>query len=109
MTKTAQLSISRGLAELTNGSNVTVNSILPGPTLSEGVSKFVDDYAENEGKSKEEMRAGFVKEARPTSIIQRFAECSEVANTVVYFASPLSSATNGAAIRVEGGILKTIY
>lgn len=109
MTKTAQLSISRGLAELTKGTNVTVNSILPGPTMSEGVSQFVEEYAESEGKSKESIKEEFVKEARPTSLIQRFATCEEVANTVAYFSSPLSSATNGASIRVDGGVIKTIY
>jgi NAD(P)-dependent dehydrogenase (short-subunit alcohol dehydrogenase family) len=108
MTKTAQLSISRGLAELTKGTNVTVNSVLPGPTKSEGVSGFLDNLAKNQNSSGKEVEASFFKTARPTSLIQRFASVEEIANLIVYVASPLSSATNGAALRADGGLVKTI-
>ena len=107
-TKTAQLSIAQGLAQLTAGTNVTVNSVLPGPTLSEGVDDFLKAMAASEGKSVDEMVATFVKEHRPASLLQRFATGEEVANMVVYAASKEASATNGAALRVEGGILRTI-
>lgn len=108
MTKTAQLSISRGLAELTKGTGVTVNSVLPGPTMSRGVGHFIDQLATEKGSSAKEVEKDFFKEARPTSLIQRFADVQEVANTVAYIASPLSSATNGSAVHAEGGILRTI-
>ena len=106
MTKTAQLAISRGLAELTKGTNVTVNSVLPGPTLSEGVGGFIDQLAKDQNKTVEQVEEDFFKTMRPTSIIQRFLTPDEVANMVTYLASPLASATNGAAIRAEGGLLK---
>jgi NAD(P)-dependent dehydrogenase (short-subunit alcohol dehydrogenase family) len=106
MTKTAQLAIARGLAELTKGTNVTVNSVLPGPTLSEGVGGFIDGMAKEQQKTKEQVEEDFFKTIRPTSIIQRFLSTDEVANMVVYLSSPLASATNGAAIRAEGGLLK---
>ena len=106
MTKTAQLAIARGLAELTKGTNVTVNSVLPGPTLSEGVGGFIDNLAKDQQKTKEQVEDDFFKTMRPTSIIQRFLSTDEVANMVVYLSSPLASATNGAAIRAEGGLLK---
>lgn len=107
-TKTAQLAIAQGVAQLTAGTNVTVNSVLPGPTLSEGVDDFLKSMAQAGGKNTDEMAATFVKEHRPTSLIQRFASVEEVANMVVYAASKEASATNGAALRVEGGILRTI-
>jgi NAD(P)-dependent dehydrogenase (short-subunit alcohol dehydrogenase family) len=106
MTKTAQIAIARGLAELTKGTNVTVNSVLPGPTLSEGVGGFIDSMAKEQQKTKEQIEEDFFKTIRPTSIIQRFLSTDEVANMVVYLSSPLASATNGAAIRAEGGLLK---
>ena len=108
MTKSAQLAISRGLAELTKGTNVTVNSVLPGPTLSEGVGGFIDQLAKDQNKTVEQIEEEFFKTMRPTSIIQRFLTPDEVANMVTYLASPLASATNGAAIRAEGGLLKTM-
>ncbi|MGY3616017.1 SDR family NAD(P)-dependent oxidoreductase [Bradyrhizobium sp. USDA 10063] len=108
MTKTAQLSISRGLAELTRGTAVTVNSVLPGPTLSEGVDTFVKDLARQNGEPVDEAVANFVKQHRPTSLLQRFASVDEIANMVVYVSSKEASATNGAALRVEGGIVQTI-
>jgi NAD(P)-dependent dehydrogenase (short-subunit alcohol dehydrogenase family) len=107
-TKTAQLAISRGLAQLTSGTAVTVNSVLPGPTMSEGVETFVQDLARKNGGSVEEAAANFVKQHRPTSLLQRFARVDEVANLVVYVSSNQASATNGAALRVEGGIINFI-
>jgi NAD(P)-dependent dehydrogenase (short-subunit alcohol dehydrogenase family) len=108
MTKTAQLAISRGLAKLCRGTGVTVNSVLPGPTMSEGVEVFVKDLARQNGQSEADAAASFVKEHRPASLLQRFASVDEVANMVVYVASKEASATNGAALRVEGGIVDTI-
>src|SRR5882757_4524923 len=107
-TKTAQLAVSRGLAEMTRGTAVTVNSVLPGPTMSEGVETFVKDLAKQNGLSVEEAASNFVKTFRPTSLLQRFASVEEIANMVVYVASKEASATNGAALRVEGGIVQTI-
>ena len=108
MTKTAQLAVSRGLAEMTRGTAVTVNSVLPGPTMSEGVETFVKGLAKQNGQSVEEAASVFVKLFRPTSLLQRFASVEEVANMVVYVTSKEASATNGAALRVEGGIVQTI-
>jgi NAD(P)-dependent dehydrogenase (short-subunit alcohol dehydrogenase family) len=108
MTKTAQLAVSRGLAELTRGTAVTVNSVLPGPTMSEGVEAFVRDLAKQNGQSVEEAATQFIKQLRPTSLLQRFASVEEIANMVIYVASKEASATNGAALRAEGGIVQTI-
>ncbi|MCE7068133.1 SDR family NAD(P)-dependent oxidoreductase [Dyadobacter sp. CY326] len=108
MTKTAQLSISRGLSELTKGSNVTVNSVLPGPTKSEGVADFVKQLGEANQVTAEEAEKDFFKNARPSSLLQRFASVEEVANLVTYVASPLSSGTNGSALKVDGGVAKFI-
>lgn len=103
MTKTAILSISRGLAQLTKGTNVTVNTVLPGSTLSEGADNFFKEVAQKEKKSQKEVEDEFFSDVRTTSLLQRFATVTEVANTITYLASPLSSATNGAAIKVDGG------
>ncbi len=108
MTKTAQLAVARGLAEMTRGTAVTVNSVLPGPTMSEGVETFVKDLAKQNGQSVEEAAANFVKQHRPSSLLQRFASVEEIANMVVYISSKQASATNGAALRAEGGIIQTI-
>ncbi len=108
MTKTAQLSISRGLAEMTKGTSVTVNSVMPGPTMSEGVETFVKDLAKQNGQSVEQAAANFVKQHRPSSLIQRFATVEEIANMVVYVASREAAVTNGAALRAEGGLVQTI-
>jgi NAD(P)-dependent dehydrogenase (short-subunit alcohol dehydrogenase family) len=108
MTKTAQLSVSRGLAEMTRGTAVTVNSVLPGPTMSEGVEAFIKDIAKQNGQSVEEATKQFFKQQRPTSLLQRFATVDEIANMVVYVSSKESSATNGSALRAEGGIVQTI-
>lgn len=107
-TKTAQLAVARGLAELTKNTNVTVNSVLPGPTLSEGVGGFIEELSKSQNKSKKEVEKDFFTHMRPTSIIQRFAAPDEIANMVVYLCSTLASATNGAALRVEGGVLKGV-
>ncbi len=106
MTKTAQLAVSRGIAETTKGTSVTVNAVLPGPTLSEGVKEFTGI---GEDQSREEVEEEFFNTERPTSLIQRFATVQEVANMVAYVASPLSSATNGAALKVDGGVVKTAF
>tara|TARA_R110002012_G_scaffold9835_5_gene45678 strand:+ start:3434 stop:4228 length:795 start_codon:yes stop_codon:yes gene_type:complete len=108
MTKSALLSISRGLAKSLSGTQVTVNAILPGPTRSEGVLSMISEMANKEGISQQEMEVRFVKENRPTSIIQRLATPDEVAHMCVYAASPQASATTGAALRVEGGIVDTL-
>jgi NAD(P)-dependent dehydrogenase (short-subunit alcohol dehydrogenase family) len=108
VSKTAQLAVSRGLAEMTRGTAVTVNSVLPGPTMSEGVEAFVKDLAKQNGQSVEEAASVFVKQFRPTSLLQRFASVEEIANMVVYVSSKEASATNGAALRAEGGIVQTI-
>jgi len=109
MTKTALLAISRGLAELTKGTDITVNTLLPGPTSSDGIVDFLDDMAKENDMSSEEMKEEFFNSVRPTSLLQRFARADEVANMATFLSSPLSSATNGSAIRVDGGVAKPIY
>lgn len=108
VTKTSQLGVSRGLAELTQGSNVTVNAVLPGPTRSDGVEGFLDALAKQAGTTADDMAANFVQTHRPSSLIQRFASVEEVANMVVYVCSKEASATNGAALRVDGGVVRSI-
>ncbi len=108
VSKTAQLGVSRGLAELTAGTGVTVNAVLPGPTLSEGAEEFVASIAKQTGQTAEQAAASFIKEHRPTSLLQRFATVEEVANMVVYVCSRQASATNGAALRVDGGVVRSI-
>jgi len=109
VTKTAQLAVSRGLAEAVAGTGITVNCILPGPTKSRGVGDFVDVLAKEEGKSFREFEQDFFAKVRPTSLIKRFASPEEVASLVVYIASPLASATTGAALRVDGGVVKSAF
>jgi NAD(P)-dependent dehydrogenase (short-subunit alcohol dehydrogenase family) len=109
VTKTAQLAVSRGLAEAVAGTGITVNSILPGPTKSRGVSDFVDALAKADGKTFAEFEKEFFEKVRPTSLIKRFASPEEVASLVVYIASPLASATTGAALRVDGGVVKSAF
>ena len=108
MTKTAQLAVARGLAESVAGSGVTVNSILAGPTRSEGVSGFVGDLAAQKGVSEAQVEKEFFETIRPSSLIKRFASTEEVASLVVYMASERSSATTGAALRVDGGVVRSI-
>jgi len=109
MTKAAQIAVARGLAETTAGSGVTVNSVLPGPTRSRGVGDFVAEMAAKSGKSARTVESEFFKTARPTSLLRRFSTPEEVAAMVTYVASPLSSATNGAALRVDGGTIKSAF
>jgi NAD(P)-dependent dehydrogenase (short-subunit alcohol dehydrogenase family) len=105
MTKTAQLAVSRGLAETCAGTGVTVNAVLPGPTRSAGVDEFVKQLSG--GKPFAEFEKEFFTSVRPSSLLKRFATTEEVANLVVYVCSPLSSATNGAALRVDGGVVRS--
>ncbi len=109
MTKTAQLAVARGLAESLVGTDITVNSVLPGPTKSRGVGEFVEALAKAHGKSFESYEKEFFEKARPTSLIKRFEAPEEVASMVVYIASPLSSGTTGAALRVDGGCTKSVF
>ena len=108
MTKTAQLAIARGLAETCEGTAVTVNSVLPGPTASEGVTEFVSDLAAEKSMSAAEFEKEFFKNARPTSILQRFIQPDEIANVVAFVCSPLASAINGVAVRADGGVVRAI-
>jgi len=108
MTKTAQLAISRGLAETTAGTQVTVNSVLPGPTGSEGVGRFVQELATAQKTSPAAVEKEFFRNMRPSSLLKRFATTEEVAALVAFVCSPLSSATNGAALRVDGGVVRSI-
>lgn len=108
MTKTAQLAISRGIAESVAGTGVTVNAVLPGPTRSEGVVTFLTKIAAERGMQLEGHEQEFLKTARPSSLIQRFAEPEEVANPVVYLCSEAASATTGSTLRVDGGVVRSI-
>ncbi|MGB9389126.1 MAG: SDR family oxidoreductase [Xanthobacteraceae bacterium] len=109
VTKTAQIALARGLAEAVAGTGITVNSVLPGPTKSRGVVDFVDALSQSSGKSFEEFETDFFEKVRPTSLIKRFAAPEEVASLVTYIASPLASATTGAALRVDGGVVKSAF
>ncbi|PLY11570.1 MAG: oxidoreductase [Arcobacter sp.] len=109
MTKTAQISVSRGIAELTKGTNVTSNSIIVGPSKSEGVMKFMGELGKQTNQSAGEIEKEFFKNVRPSSLIKRFAEVEESANMIVYTASSLSSATNGALLRVDGGVVQSAF
>ncbi|HSU60189.1 MAG TPA: SDR family NAD(P)-dependent oxidoreductase [Bryobacteraceae bacterium] len=108
MTKTAQLAIARGLAETTTGTNVTVNSILPGPTASEGVTEFVSRLAAASNADRGQVEKDFFEHARPSSILKRFEEPAEIAAVVAFICSPLASAINGAAVRADGGVVRSI-
>ena len=108
MTKTAQVAVARGIAETTVGTGVTVNSVLPGPTASEGVSTFVGQMAESRGVDFATMEQEFFEHARPSSLLKRFATSEEVAAMIVYVCSAHASATNGAALRVDGGVVRAI-
>ena len=108
VTKTAQLAVARGLAETLVGTNVTVNSVLPGPTASEGVGGFVAQLAASSGKSAADVERDFFKTGRPSSVIQRFAQPAEVAALIAYVCSAQASATTGSALRVDGGVVRSI-
>jgi NAD(P)-dependent dehydrogenase (short-subunit alcohol dehydrogenase family) len=108
VTKTAQLALSRGIAETTAGTGVTVNAVLPGPTRSEGVGQFVQDLARSQGKTVAEVEEDFFDEARPTSLLRRFETPEEIAALVTFVCSPLASGTNGAALRVDGGVVRSV-
>lgn len=108
VTKTMQVALARGLAETTAGTGVTVNSVLVGPTRSEGVEKFIDDLAKAKHATPAVVEKEFFTTARPTSLLRRFATSDEVAALVAFVASPLSSATNGAALRADGGVVRSI-
>jgi NAD(P)-dependent dehydrogenase (short-subunit alcohol dehydrogenase family) len=109
MTKTAQVAVARGLAETTKGTGVTVNTVLPGPTRSEGVGTFVRQMAEARGVDEGAMETEFFQTARPSSLLQRFLTTEEIANLVVYTCSPAASGTNGAALRVDGGVIRAAF
>ena len=109
MTKTAQIAVARGIAESIAGTGVTVNSVLPGPTESEGVGGFVESLAIQQNKSREAVERDFFEHARPSSLLRRFATVEEVAALVTYVAGEPSSATNGAALRVDGGVVRAIF
>lgn len=108
LTKTAQLSLARGLAETTAGSAVTINSVLVGPTMSEGVESLIEDITTSQGIDPSQVEKDFFEKTRPSSLLKRFAQPEEVAAMVAFVASPLSSAINGAALRVEGGVVRSI-
>jgi NAD(P)-dependent dehydrogenase (short-subunit alcohol dehydrogenase family) len=109
VTKTAQIAVARGIAETCAGTGVTCNAILPGPTASEGVKDFVGSLASQGGRSREQVEQEFFENARPTSLLKRFATPDEVAAMVVFICSPLSAATNGAAVRVDGGVVRSPF
>jgi NAD(P)-dependent dehydrogenase (short-subunit alcohol dehydrogenase family) len=108
MTKTAQLAVSRGVAESVAGTGVTVNTVLPGPTRSETLLRWLEPVVKQTGKSLEEVEQSFLMANRPTSLIKRFASTEEVANMVVYVCSQQASATTGAALRVDGGVVRFV-
>jgi NAD(P)-dependent dehydrogenase (short-subunit alcohol dehydrogenase family) len=108
MTKTAQLAISRGLAETTTGTNVTVNAVLPGPTASEGVNTFVERIAAERKVDRQTFEKEFFRSVRPSSLLKRFETTEEIAAVVAFVCSPLSSAINGTALRADGGVVRSI-
>lgn len=109
VTKTAQIAVSRGIAETCAGTGVTCNAVLPGPTASEGVDEFVDSLASQGGQTRQQVEKEFFEKARPSSLLKRFATPDEVAAMVVFICSPLSAATNGAAVRVDGGVVRSPF
>jgi NAD(P)-dependent dehydrogenase (short-subunit alcohol dehydrogenase family) len=108
MTKTAQVAVARGIAETVAGTGITVNSVLAGPTRSEGVEAFIAQMGAHAGTTAEQIETEFFKDVRPTSLLKRFETIEEVASMIVFLCSPLASATTGAAIRVDGGVVRAI-
>jgi NAD(P)-dependent dehydrogenase (short-subunit alcohol dehydrogenase family) len=108
VTKTAQIALARGLAESVAGTGITINSVLPGPTRSEGVGTFVAQLAQHDGISEAEMEKRFFETARPTSLLKRFLTVDEIANVIAYLCSPAASGTTGSAVRVDGGVVRAI-
>jgi hypothetical protein len=108
VTKTAQLALARGLAESVAGTGITVNSVLPGPTRSEGVGTFVQQMAQQEGIDEAEMERRFFRDVRPSSLIGRFLTVDEVANAIAFLCTPAASGTTGSAMRVDGGVVRSI-
>jgi NAD(P)-dependent dehydrogenase (short-subunit alcohol dehydrogenase family) len=108
VTKTAQIALARGLAESVAGTGITINSVLPGPTRSEGVGTFVAQLAQHDGISEAEMEKRFFETARPTSLLKRFLTVDEIANAIAYLCSPAASGTTGSAVRVDGGVVRAI-
>lgn len=108
VTKTAQIAVARGLAETTVGTRITVNSVLPGPTASEGVAQFIKEMAKQGNTNAESVEKELFEKIRPTSLLKRLATSEEVASMVAYVCSPLAAATNGAALRVDGGVVRSI-
>lgn len=108
VTKTAQVAVARGIAESVAGTNITVNSVLAGPTRSEGVERYLSQLSAERGTDQASFEKEVFKSVRPSSLLKRFATTDEVANMVTYLASPLASATNGAAVRVDGGVVRAI-
>lgn len=108
VTKTAQIAVARGLAETTVGTKITVNSVLPGPTASEGVEQFIKEMAKQGNTNAESVEKELFEKIRPTSLLKRLATSEEVASMVAYVCSPLAAATNGAALRVDGGVVRSI-
>ena len=108
VTKTAQIALARGLAESVEGSGVTINTVLPGPTRSEGVGTFVKQLADSQGISESEMEKRFFETARPTSLIKRFLTSEEIANAIAYLCTPAASGTTGSTLRVDGGVVRSI-
>src|ERR1700737_1441135 len=109
MAKTGESAVARGLAESLAGTRITVNSVLPGPTKSRGVDDFVDSLAKAQSKTFAQIEKEFFEHVRPTSLLKRFITPQEVGSFVAYVASPLASATTGAALRVDGGVLKSAF
>jgi len=109
MTKTAQISVSRGIAETLAGTRITCNSVLPGPTQSRGVTEFVDQMAQSKNMSVDQVQKEFFQHVRPTSLLKRFITPEEVGAFCAFVASPLAAATNGAALRVDGGVVKSAF
>jgi NAD(P)-dependent dehydrogenase (short-subunit alcohol dehydrogenase family) len=109
MTKTAQVAIARGIAESVTGTGVTVNSVLAGPTASEGASEFVENMARQQGVTKAEVEKQFFANVRPTSLLKRFETPEEIAAVVAFIASTQAIAVNGSAVRAEGGVVRSIF